>query len=467
MKRNVAMNRFQPGRSLLLAGLLLVGYPIARIDADEGIASSDRPSVVPTFASDVATILYERCANCHHRDSVAPFPLLSFEDAKERAELIGDVVQRQAMPPWKPTGEPHEFSNDRRLSPVQIDTIVRWVEGGAPAGDLPAAPSPPNFREGWQLGEPDLVLTLPEPFTVPAEGEDVYWHFVFPLPIKTTKYLAAVECRPSNRLVAHHGVGMFDTSGKARQKDSQSPQIGYGGFDQGFLPAGFTPGYAPGQIPGRFMDGVSIPIQPGTDFVLQMHYHPIGREATDQTQVGFYFTDKPPTKSMTLVVMATEAIRIPANEPAFHGEDHFTLPSDFLVCNIWSHMHMIGKRVLVEATLPNGDQRKLLHIDDWDFNWQETYHWAEPFTLPAGTKIHSQWTWDNSASNPRNPHSPPKPILRGEGSTDEMSGLIISGIVPTENDAKRHWIEVGKHFLGVKFRGYLFDQGAKIAEGKD
>jgi hypothetical protein len=410
----------------------------------------------PTFHKDVAPILFTQCATCHRDGQIGPFPLLKYADAKKRAKQIAGVTADRAMPPWKPDAGHIHFRDARTLTDKQIGTLKDWAAAGAPEGDAKDSPPLPKFKDGWQLGKPDIILKLPEPFTVPAEGRDIYQHFVFPLDLKKDIHVVGVECRPGNPKVAHHAVGMLDSSGEARKRDATSKEPGYAGLNQGFIPVGFTPGYVPGQTPRMFVKGSGITIKKGTDFVLQMHYHPSGKEEKDQTEIGLYLSDTPPTNNMVVVAMASDEIDIPAGEKAFKAKDTFILPTDLEVESIWPHMHCVGKTVTVTAELPDGKTKDLLKISDWDFNWQDTYVYQKPFTLPKGTKIIAEFTWDNSKDNPRNPNSPPKRIKLGEGSLDEMSGLIIGGQVKTWQDALAHWGGVIGHYAEVKAKGWVY-----------
>lgn len=415
----------------------------------------------PTFHRDVAPILFANCTTCHRDGQIGPFPLLKYEDAKKRAKQMASVTGEKTMPPWKPDAGHGEFRDARVLSDEQIATLKQWAAAGAPEGDPKDSPPPPKFKDGWQLGKPDIILKLPEPFSVPEDGRDIYHQFVFPLDIKKDIYVVGVECRPSNPKVAHHAVGLLDTSGEARKRDAKTKEPGYGGLDLGFLPAGFTPGYVPGQTPRLMKKGAAITVKKGTDFVLQMHYHPSGKEEKDQTEIGLYLTDTPPTSITGVVMMASEEIDIAAGEKKFTAKDEFTLPADMVIEGIWPHMHTIGKSVSVTAELPDGKKKSLLKISDWDFNWQDTYMYTRPFELSKGTKVVAEFTWDNSKDNPRNPHSPPKRVKLGEGSLDEMSGLIITGELKTWQDSMPHWGAVIGHYLEVKAKGWVYQQGVK------
>lgn len=406
----------------------------------------------PTFNRDVAPILFQNCSPCHRPNEVGPFSLLTYEDARKRAKQIARVTEKKIMPPWKPSAGHDVFEDARVLTDVQIGVLKAWADAGAPEGEAKDLPPRPKFPEGWHLGEPDLILRVSKPFTVPAEGPDIYVHFVLPLDLEEDKYIKAVQVRPSNRRVAHHGVPILDGSGTARRLAKKHGGDHYPNFGgPGFIPRGFLPGYAPGQVTRLDeSDDRGFILGKGIDIVLQMHYHPTGKEETDQPQIGLYFTDKKPKRNPNIIALANNDVFIPAGEKAFKRTDIFKLPVDFEVRDIWAHMHMIGKDVKVWAELPDGKTKELLHIPDWDFNWQDSYRYNKPFVLPKGTVVKAEFTWDNSADNPRNPNHPPKLIKWGEGSTDEMSGLIIGGVTVNPWDELGMWASVIGHYFEIE-----------------
>ncbi len=419
----------------------------------------------PTFNRDIAPIVFGKCMACHREGEVAPFPLTNFVEVSRRSRQIVMVTERHIMPPWKPTDASGVFKDDRSLTDEQIALFKSWAENGKAEGDAADLPDAPEFPSGWHLGEPDMVVGLQEPFKVSAEGLDVYVHFVFPMDLKQDKYIQAVQVLPSNPRVAHHGVILLDGSGNARKLAAKQGGDHYFNFgDPGFLTRGFLPGFAPGQAT-RQRDasdsaGVGLTLKKGLDIVLQMHYHPTGRDETDQPRIGLYFTDEKPIRGPNIIGMANNDVDIPPGEKEFKRVDTYKLPVDFEVRDIWGHMHLLGKRMKVDAVLPDGEKRNLLLIDDWDFNWQDSYVYKEPFVLPKGTDIHAEWTWDNSAANPRNPYSPPRRVQWGPSSTDEMSGLIIGGITKNPGwDEGVMWLSVIGHYLKI-------ERDAKLAQKK-
>lgn len=281
-------------------------------------------------------------------------------------------------------------------------------------------------------------------------------HFVLPLDLAKDRHVRAVQVRPKNRRVAHHGVPMLDTSGAARKLAAKHGGEHYPNFGgPGFLPAGFLPGYAPGmRTRPNDRDDRGITLKKGTNMVLQMHYHPTGKEEFDQPEVGIYFTDKKPKRNPGVILMGTDDVDIPPGAAAHTRTDTFTVPVDFEVRDIFAHMHMIGKVSKVWAEKPDGTVERLLTIPDWDFNWQDTYRYKKPVVLPRGTVLRAEFVWDNSSANPRNPNAPPKRVTLGEGSTDEMAGFIIGGVPVKPQDETAMWIGALAHYFEIKGTGF-------------
>ena len=382
-----------------------------------------------TFSHDVAPILYRRCAPCHHSGGVAPFSLLTYQDAAKRAQSIATVTRQRVMPPWLPAA-PH-FRDERRLSNAEMATLSHWAAAGAPAGNLSAAPAAPHFRDGWQLGEPDLEAKMALDFAVPADGSDLYRCFVAPMTIAQDHWVRAVDMRPGNPQVVHHAILFEDISGTARKRDTGS---GYDCFGTpGFLPARGLGGWTPGSLPYQAPDDMPELLHAHADLVLQVHYHPFGRAVTDRTAVALYFTDRKPTRHAQDIPLGSNRIDIPPGDRAYKVTDHFSIPVDVDVIGINPHAHYICKDMLGYAVLPNGTRRTLLHIPDWNFNWQQQYLYPTPGRLPAGTDLAMEFTYDNSDDNPRNPSHPPRRVVWGPSSTDEMAGLHIA-VVPVDPD---------------------------------
>jgi peroxiredoxin len=376
-----------------------------------------------TFVRDVAPILWRNCARCHRRGEVGSFPLLSYRDAARRADLIRDVASSGRMPPWKPHGGAGVFLDAARLSAFEKETLSQWVETGCASGDLTSLPAPPRFTAGWQLGEPDLVLTMPEPMEVPADGPDLYQAFVLPYPLDHDATIAGVEFRPGNRRVVHHSRIHVDSSGDARRRDRAGPGPGFQGTSTklGFeLPYPGIGAWTPGTTARIAPVGVGRIITRGSDIVLQVHYHPIGTPMSDRSRVGLFLARKPVTRTMVGYALSTDRINIPAGAKRHRIIQSTRLRADVHLYTVVPHAHYLCREFRLAATLPDGIEIPLLWINDWDFDWQDQYRYAKPVRLPKGTVLTLAAYFDNSEDNPRNPNRPPRRVRYGVGSDDEM-----------------------------------------------
>jgi hypothetical protein len=432
--------------SALAAVFCLTGY--GRCTAQDQPAASSVTAQTVSFNKNIAPILFRHCVECHRPGEVAPFSLLTYADAKKRAAMIQTVTSKRIMPPWKSVEGHGNFIGERRLAAGEIELIESWVKQGKPEGDSRDLPDPPQFTEGWKLGQPDIVVAMPTAYEIPAEGPDIYRNFVFALEIPKGKYIKAAEYRPSNRKVVHHAVLALDATGQTRKQDDADPAPGFPGnaSPPGQLFAGSMATWTPGRDPLPLPDGMSMPWKPGADFVLQLHLHPSGKPEVEQSKVGFYLTDEPPQRSMIDVVLIDKKIDIPPGERSYRTRAQLTVPIDVETVGVFPHMHLIGRQFKLTAHPPEGEPLTLLLINDWDFNWQVYYQYVEPMKLTAGTRIVMEAVHDNSADNIRNPNQPPKRVTWGEQTTDEMS-LAFLQVMPVKEE------EFGK--LGVREGGKL------------
>ena len=376
-----------------------------------------------TYTKDIAPILWKNCAGCHRPGEVGPFSLLTYEDASKRADFLVEITASRRMPPWKPEPGIVKFMDERRLSDDEISLISQWAANGAPHGNPQDLPEQPQFHEGWQLGEPDLVLKMSDPFEIPASGSDVYRCFVVPMPSEKDQMVSAIEFRPGNRKVVHHAILFLDANGVARKRDGEDGKHGYPSFGgPGIIPTGGLGAWVPGATPRFLPDGIVKYVKKGSDLVMQLHYHPSGKPETDQSVVGVYFSKKPVKKIVTGIAIAQPKLKILANDP--HAQvlaECQPLPVDVNVLGISPHMHNLGREFKVTAEVPGKTEEvALIWIKDWDFNWQGAYQFEEPLRLPKGSKIKVQAFYDNSEANPKNPNNPPKTIRWGEQTSDEM-----------------------------------------------
>ena len=381
------------------------------------------------FAHVIAPILYNNCTVCHHSGGAAPFPLAVYQDAARRADLIASVTTSRYMPPWKPQPGYGKFRGERGLTEAEIAALRDWAAGGAPEGDPAKIRPAPKFSPGWQLGKPDLVVNMPEPFPVNAGGPDIYQCFVIPVALPGDKYVRAVEFQPQNPGLVHHALFFTDASGGARERDVADPALGYRCFGvPGFFPSSALGGWSPGSGPVEMPPETATPFRKGSDLVLQIHFHPTGKPEREQASLALYFADKPPRRGVADVALGSRNIDIPPGERAYKVRDHFTLPVDVEAVGIIPHAHYICKDMKGTALLPDGTARKLIWIKDWDFNWQEQYHYDPPFILPEGTRLEMEFSYDNSDQNVHNPNHPPQRVRWGADSTDEMAGLHLQVI---------------------------------------
>ncbi len=388
-----------------------------------------------TFNKDIAPIVFQHCATCHHSGEVAPFSLLTYEDVKKRDKQIQAVTADRYMPPWKSAAACGRFIGERRLQPGEIDLIARWVEQGSVEGNPHDLPSAPEFRTGWKLGEPDIVLSSPQSCSIPADGPDIYRNFVFDVNVPEGKFIKAVEYKPGNRRVVHHAALSMDVSGKARMKYQLNPAEGFEGASvAGELLPGSMAAWTPGRDPLPLPKGFSLPWKPGVGLVLQLHLHPSGKPETERSSIGVYFTDERPKRSMVDVGLIYKKIDIPPGEREYRCRDEFTLPIDMDAYGLFPHMHLLGRHFKLTAQPPSGDELTLLRIDDWDFNWQSDYQFEKPIRLQAGTKITMETVHDNSAENIRNPNRPPRRVKWGEQTTDEMAVALLQLVPVVEDD---------------------------------
>ncbi len=406
------------------------------------LLAASGPSRPVTFAEQIAPIVFTQCASCHHPGEAAPFSLTSYEDVKKRGQLIAAVTQSHYMPPWHAAPNFGEFADERRLSDAQTALIGEWVKEGMPQGDPAKTPALPHFVEGWHLGKPDLIVTMPKAFPLPASGPDIYRNFVVPLNLTEDKWVRAVEFHPGTRSVVHHTLFAYDASGMLRKRDGADGRPGFSGMDGGRSPkSGSLGGWAVGATPVPLAEGLAYPLPKGSDLVLQEHFHLTGKAEAEQSTVGIYFAAKAPERRlMGIQVPAIFALGshldIPAGDKAYTIHDSFVVPVDVKAWAMGAHAHYLAKDMKAVATKPDGTKVPLLWIPDWDFAWQDRYPYKDPFILPKGTRIDVTLVYDNSADNPHQPSNPPKRVWWGEGSTDEMGSMTLQVTAVRKEDER-------------------------------
>jgi len=394
-----------------------------------------------TFSKDVAPILFRYCAPCHRPGEIAPFSLLSYQDAQKRAAQIAIVTGKRYMPPWPPEPGYGDFAGSQRLTDAQIDVLARWAKSGTAEGNPADLPPAPHFVEGWQIGQPDLVLHMRAPYRMPASGEDVFRNFVIPVDLKETKYIRAMELRPGSPRVVHHANLIVDHARMLRERDGRDGQPGFPGMDVETEVSGeFDPDshflfWKPGSPPQQEPDDMGWKLDPGSDLIVNLHLQPTGKPETVDVAVGLYFADRPATRFPMLLQLEHDgALDIPPNDARFEVTDHLKLPIAVDLLAIYPHAHYLGKTFDAWAELPGGARLALLRINDWDINWQATYTYKDPISLPAGTTVAMRITYDNTANNPRNPNRPPIRVHGGNRSVDEMGHVWLQVLPKATGD---------------------------------
>jgi hypothetical protein len=375
--------------------------------------AKERPSSTETnhdpgpvsYATDVASILHRRCAPCHRQGQVAPFPLLTYDDARRWAASIDEVLDDGRMPPWHADPRFGRFANDRSLSARERSVLRAWVAQGTPPGELSKAPDPPRFSHGWSIGTPDIILDMPEPFQVQADGTVPIQHFRLAPHHTEDLWIQAAEARPGNRAVVHHICIYIDDRNDRAVKKSRVKNL--------------LVAYTPGDVPTEFPPGIAKKIPAGCELIFEVHYTPTGKVTFDRSSVGLVFAKQPPRYRAITRGIAGYPLRLPPQAPDHVIRSAWKVRRDAHLLSLSPHMHLRGKSFLYTAHYPDGRNEVLLSVPAYDFNWQSVYRLAEPKPLPAGSEIHCEAHFDNSAENPANP-DPNQTVVWGEQSWNEM-----------------------------------------------
>ncbi len=394
-------------------------------------------SATPTFAREIAPIFYEKCATCHRPGQIGPMPLLTHDDARPWAKAIRKVVVNREMPPWHADPAIGHWSNDMSLAPAQIASIARWVDAGAPAGDLTKVPPPPNFTDSWQFGKPDVEFDLPET-KVPSGGPDILLDHVVKVEIPEGGWLSGVEFLPGDRRVVHHitgYVGNASMNGPAGESAAFSPAVSV------FVI------WAGGAAPLAYPQGVGHKLNRVQTFTFNMHYHPFaGVEVTDRTRVGLHLGKGEIQKVCKNVSAADQCLLIPPGAPNYEARAFYQFAEDSQIVSLFPHMHWRGKDMTYDLVLPDGTRQKILNVPHYRFDWQRVYYPTEPISAPKGSRVEMVAHFDNSAGNSANPDS--KAWVRtGEQTTDEMGigffdFVSAKGVEPTPIKPKEYLAEV-------------------------
>ncbi len=393
-----------------------------------GCSTALAADTAPTFSKDVAPILYAHCVTCHRPGQIAPMSLITYEQVRPWARSIREKVAAGAMPPWHADASHGQFLNDRRLSDHDKNAILRWVEAGAPQGNPSALPPAPVFSEGWQIGQPDVVLSMQETYNLPATGAIAYQNFTVPTNFTEDKWVQAIEIRPGNRKVVHH-VLLYSTESPDDAQAGFTPVIpaavgrGRGGPAPDILIASTAPG-TNGMV---FPAGSAVKIPAGAVLRFQMHYTATGKPETDRSSVGIIFAKEPPeVKLMNRAFLNPQLKLLPgAEDTAVDAAIEFN--QDAHVFALLPHTHLRGKSWEYRLVYPDGHKEIVLSVPAYDFNWQTYYVFAKPLAVPKGARLESTAHYDNSANNKSNPDSTIE-VHWGEQTWDEMqyTGITYS-----------------------------------------
>jgi Flp pilus assembly protein TadD len=338
------------------------------------------------------------------------------------------------MPPWKPQPGHGDFAEARRLTDEQIALIARWVEGGTREGIPLERPLPVAAGEAWEFGNPDIVVTMPEAYTLPAEGSDVIRSFVIPVPGPQGRFVRAVEFHPGNARVVHHANIKLDAIGSSRRLDAQDAAPGFDGSSRDAkFPDGYFLGWTPGQR-AHAAPGTAWYLPAGADLIVELHLTPTGKMERVQSSVGLFLSDAAPSRTPYMIRLGSQRIDIPAGANAYVTSDQYVLPVDVELLAVQPHAHNLARSMKGYAQLPDGRREWLIDIPDWDFRWQDVYRYTVPVHLPRGTVLEMAYTYDNSSSNPRNPSQPPRRVTFGQTSTAEMGDLWLQVATTSEKD---------------------------------
>jgi Flp pilus assembly protein TadD/mono/diheme cytochrome c family protein len=417
--------RFMLATILGATNLFAANLFAANLFAAKGYAQQ-----APTYRSQIAPIFNRNCTSCHHTGGAGPFPLTTYAQVKRFLTVIDQATSTRFMPPWLPTPGHGAFAETRRLSDSDLARLHAWILAGAPEGNG-LIPTPPVYDANWELGPPDLVLQMDTPIAIPADGPDLFTNVILPNPLEGTHWVRAMEIHPGAVRVVHHANVLVDRTASLR-RTHPGWRSGIPGMDievdsgDSFDPDSHFLFWKPDSTALVEPAGMPWRLDQGNDLVLNLHLKPSGKAETTQARIGLYFTDKPATQHPMLLQLEDDAaLDIPAGDAAFPVEDSLQLPVPVDVLGIYPHAHYLGKRLEAWATLPDGSRKDLILIEDWDIDRQSVYRLARPLPLPASTVLHMRYLYDNSAANPRNPHSPPIRVHAGNRSEDEMAHLWL------------------------------------------
>jgi hypothetical protein len=380
----------------------------------------------PVWSTDVASIIYNRCASCHHTGGIAPFNLMSYADAINHAPAMKAQVQAGTMPPWPPDPAVSRFAHERVLSAKEKANILDWLDGGRPTGDLSLAPPAPTFNDKGDLpGMPDLIVKIPQ-FTSTSNASDIYRCFVLPTGLSADKYITAFEAIPGNQSIVHHVLVYADTTGVSTTLDAADPGPGYTSFGGiGTSKAILLGGWVPGTSPIQYPTGFGTKLHKNAKLVMQIHYPAGTAGLKDSTELHLFFSTATNVRDVQILPALSHAsnidqpLVIPANTVKSFTEQ-IVVPYDVSLLGVAPHMHLLGKNIESFGVKQNGDTQRYISVPNWDFHWQGFYLFKRVIKIDAFSTAYARATYDNTSSNPNNPSNPPKLVQAGENTTDEM-----------------------------------------------
>jgi Flp pilus assembly protein TadD len=409
-----------------------------------------------TFTKDIAPIVFSACVSCHRDGGPAPFSLTTYDQVRRRATQIAQVTSSRFMPPWKIEPGVGHFVGQRTLTDAEIATIERWVKADSPEGDRAQLPALPPSAKGWLLGKPDLVVKPDAVFTLPAQQTDAFRIFAIRIPVTKRTYVTGIEFHPGNTRVVHHANIRIDQTDATRKLDEADPLPGYDGLmpRSAEYPEGHFLGWTPGQLAPLVAPELAWTLEPGSDLVVQLHMQPSGAVEDVLPEIGFYFTSREPTRIPTILRLGSQGIDIPPGEGRYVIRDSYELPVDVELLAVQPHAHYRAREIRGTARLPDGTTQTVMHINDWDFRWQHVYRHESPVALPKGTRLSMEYTYDNSADNPRNPELPPARVFWGQRSRDEMGDLWFQLLTKNEDDRRTLAIQIYNKMTTEDITGY-------------
>ena len=396
---------------------------------------------VPTFAKDIAPILYKRCATCHRPGEIGPMPLLTYENAKAYASAIVDEVGAGHMPPWQANAPAGTFRGERRLPDDEKATLLAWASHGTPFGEAKDLPPPPVFPQGWMLGTPDVVLEMKQEFHVPASGAIPYEYFYLPTNFTEVKWVQAVEIRPSYRGVVHHVLAYYRAVPDMQRTPLMKPDFTrapapseHGEFAPQLLPGmqkRLIASLGPGTNAQVLPPGTAFRLEPGGIIELEIHYNANGTAGNDRTKVGLVFSKDPNPREILASAFLNAEFVLPAGKADVPVDSAVTILQDSTLFGLLPHTHLRGVRWLYQLQLPDGTRKTILDIPHYSCNWQFYYLFNDPIDLPRGSRILATAWYDNSPANHMNP-DPTKDVVWGDQTWEEMqyTGILVSAKAP-------------------------------------